>query len=74
MLNDTLERERLVDNLIDRVFDLEERLRRLEELMLRPGEFQVIVPHVGRDTRWQLRVIDFGDGDERGPMLEMSEL
>lgn len=69
---DSLERERLVDNLVDRQYALESRTARLEEMMLRPGSVSVIVPAEEGDGQWVLFVKDMGG--EIGPVLVMREL
>ncbi len=71
-MKDTLERERLVDNLIDQVFRLQERVARLEELLLGIKETDVIVPEPDVDGRWRLYVQDLGG--EIGPVLVMVEV
>lgn len=71
-MRDTLERERLVDNLIDRLFRAEERIARLEELIMQQSPSDVIVPEPATGGRWLLYVKDFGG--ERGPMPVIKEL
>jgi len=69
---DTLERERLVDNLIDRVFRLEEEVARLKEQILQQAQTDVIVPEPDTGGRWSLFVQD--NGGEVGAVLVMREL
>lgn len=71
-MQDTLERERLIDNLIDRVFRLEERVGRLEEQLLQQAAGDVVVPEPETGGRWSLLVQDMG-GDV-GAVLVMREL
>lgn len=71
-MRDTLERERLVDNLIDRLFAAEERIARLEELLQGVGVSDVLVPEPATGGRWRLYVRDFGE--PRGPLLVMREV
>jgi hypothetical protein len=71
-MRDTLERERLVDNLIDRLFRAEERIARLEELIMQQAQTDVIVPEPATGGRWLLYVKDMGG--EIGPVLAMKEL
>ena len=49
---DTLERERLIDNLIDRQFRQEERIARLEEMLRARDTNEVIVPEPATGGRW----------------------
>ncbi len=55
---DTLERERQLNNLIDRVDRLMDRVRRLEEQLLKPGqgETRVFVPQPDTGALWELTV------------------
>lgn len=71
-MNDTLERERLIDNLIDRQFRLEERVARLEEMLRARDIMEVIVPEPATGGRWALYVVDMGG--EVGPVLVMGEM
>ncbi len=71
-MQDTLDRERQINNIIDRLFSTEERLRRLEELMLQPGALAYTVPEPATGGRWSLEVID--EGGDIGPVLVMVEL
>ena len=71
-MQDTLERERLVDNLIDRVFRLEEEVARLKEQVQQQAQTDVIVPEPATGGRWLLYVKDMGG--EVGPVLVKKEL
>jgi hypothetical protein len=71
-MQDTLERERLIDNLIDRVFRLEERVARLEENQRLAETAQVVIPEPATGGRWALYVVDMGG--EVGPVLAGKEL
>lgn len=71
-MQDTLERERLVDNLIDRVFRLEEEVARLKERLMSGAADDVFVPEPATGGRWRLYVQDMG-GDV-GPVLIMEEV
>lgn len=71
-MNDTLDRERLIDNLIDRQFRAEERIARLEEMLRARDTAEVIVPEPATGGRWMLYVVDMGG--EIGPVLVMGEL
>ena len=55
---DTLDRERQLNNLIDRVARLTDRVRRLEEQVLKPGqgETRVFVPQPDTGALWELTV------------------
>jgi len=55
---DTLDRERQLNNLIDRVDRLMDRVRRLEEQLLKPGqgETRVFVPQPDTGALWELTV------------------
>ena len=53
-MRDTLDRERVVDNLIDRLFRAEERIARLEELIMQQAQTDVIVPEPATGGRWLL--------------------
>lgn len=69
---DTLGRERLPGNIVDRLFAAEERIARLEEKLLTPTESAVIVLQPETGGRWLLYVIDMGG--EVGAVLRMKEL
>ena len=71
-MQDTLERERLIDNLIDVVFRQAERIARLEELIQLAGVADVIVPEPATGGRWRLYVKDLGE--PRGAVLVMGEV
>lgn len=71
-MQDTLERERLVDNLIDIVFRQGERIARLEELIQAVTTEDVIVPEPATGGRWRLYVQDLGE--PLGAVLVMKEL
>lgn len=71
-MQDTLERERLIDNLIDRVFRLEEEVARLKEQLLLQAAGDVIVPEPDTGGQWRLTVRDMGG--EVGAVLVMGEL
>lgn len=71
-MQDTLERERLVDNLIDRLFRLEEEVARLKEQVQQQAQTDVIVPEPATGGRWLLYVKDMGG--EVGPVLVKREL
>ncbi len=71
-MRDTLERERLVDNLIDRLFAAEERIARLEELLRGEKRDDGLVPEPETGGWWRLYVKDFGE--PRGPLLVMREV
>lgn len=57
-MSDTLDRERLPSNLIDRVSALSERIRRLEELMLlgTTGPTIIVIQEEESTSRWQFQV------------------
>lgn len=69
---DTLERERTLNNIIDQVARMEERIRRLEERLNAGGAAALIVPEPETGGRWTLEVEDLG-GDV-GAVLVMQEL
>lgn len=71
-MQDTLERERLIDNLIDIVFRQGERIARLEELIQAVTTIEMIVPEPATSGRWRLYVRDLGE--PLGPVLVMKEL
>ena len=71
-MQDTLERDRLVDNLIDRFFRLEEEVARLKEQVMQQAQTDVIVPEPATGGRWLLYVKDMGG--EVGPVLVKKEL
>ncbi len=71
-MQDTLERERLIDNLIDIVFRQGERIARLEEMIRLATTEDVIVPEPATSGRWRLYVRDLGE--PLGPVLVMREL
>ncbi len=71
-MQDTLERERLIDNLIDIVFRQGERIARLEEMIRLATTEDVIVPEPATGGRWRLYVRDLGE--PLGAVLVMKEL
>lgn len=71
-MNDTLERERLIDNLIDRVFRLEERVRILETKIEGLGDLEFTVPEPATGARFRLQMVD--RGVPRGLQLEYVEV
>lgn len=72
-MQDTLERERLIGNLIDRLDAAEQRIRRLEERLFgQGGAGDVLVPQPETGGLWRLIVED--PHNEAGPGLVMEEL
>lgn len=69
---DTLERERQLNNIIDQVARLEERVRRLEERLNANAAAALVVPEPATGGRWTLEVTDLGD--DVGAVLVMQEL
>lgn len=72
MADDTLERERQLNNIIDRLYKLEERVARLEERVREQESQPLVVPEPAVNGQWTLEVVDIGG--EVGPMLLMVEL
>lgn len=70
-MSDTLDRERLDNNIIDRLFAVEERVERLEEALMRQGSVELIIV-TSDGTRWRLTVEDPENG--AGPGLVLEEL
>lgn len=71
MAQDTLERERLIGNLIDRVEAAEQRIRRLEEMLMGKGALgDVLVPEPETGGWWRLIVEDPHNGAGRGLVIE----
>lgn len=71
-MRDTLEREKLPENVLDRLFAAEERIRRLEELLSQATEARVIVLEPANGNRYTLEVVDYGD--PRGKMLKARQI
>ncbi len=72
-MNDTLERERNINNLIDLVNRIDERLRRVEE-MLNRGDRQVFVPMPERGTFWELFMQEIAYEDADGNTVTVPQL
>ena len=75
MTRDTLERERVANNLIDEVRAMQTRLARLEEMVrtLSTRGQRVLVPQVDSPTLWELMVDEAGTDDGMA-WLVMQEL
>ena len=71
-MSDTLERDRLVDNLIDRLFRLEEEVARLKEQQLQKTSGDVVFRQEDSDGLWTAYVKDMGG--EVGPVIVLREL
>ena len=68
----TLDREKLQNNLIDTVFELRERLERLEEKYKSFVTAPLVIPEPDTGGRWTAYVKDMGG--EVGPVIVIKEL
>lgn len=69
---DTLDRERQLNNVIDRLARAEERIRRLEERLNAGAAAALVVPEPATGGRWTLEVVDLAE--DVGAVLVMQEL
>lgn len=71
-MKDTLERERLIDNLIDLVYRLQERVAALETRLEMQGAVELTVAEPATGKRFTLEIVDLGD--TRGKLLKARQV
>ena len=69
----TLERERSLNNIIDTMYRIDERLRRVEEMLNSRGG-QVLVPQPERGTFWELFIQEMAFEDADGALVQVPQL